>query len=114
MSGDWLCSQGFIGWCRIRAAVGTLRTYQEGGHRGDGIHHLHATVLGGSRLAPASAINVITMPSHRITGLNVWVDAATQDPLEVDQTWLLRRPCSFVPLLTYRDKCQLSPTALGD
>ena len=30
------------------AAVGALRTYQEGGHCGDGIHHLYATVLGGS------------------------------------------------------------------
>ena len=30
------------------AAVGALRTYQEGGHCGDGIHHLYATILGGS------------------------------------------------------------------
>ena len=43
-------------------AVGALRTYQEGGHCGDGIHHLYATVLGGCRLSPASAINVVTMP----------------------------------------------------
>ena len=46
------------------AAVGALRTYQEGGHCGDGIHHLYATVLGGRRLSPASAINVVTTPSH--------------------------------------------------
>ena len=29
------------------AAVGALRTYHAGGHCGDGIHHLYATVLGG-------------------------------------------------------------------
>ena len=28
------------------AAMGALRTYHEGGHCGDGIHHLYATVLG--------------------------------------------------------------------
>ena len=59
------------------AAVGALRTYQEGGHCGDGIHHLYATVLGGRRLSPASAINVVTTPSHWITDLNVRIDAAT-------------------------------------
>ena len=59
------------------AVVGALRTYQEGGHCGDGIHHLYAMVLGGHRLAPTSAINVVTTPSHWITDLNVQVDAAT-------------------------------------
>ena len=48
---------------------------------------------------------------HWITDLNVRVDAATP---EVDLTWPLRRPFSFLPLVTYRDQCQLSPTALGD
>ena len=79
------------------AAVGALRTYQVGGHCGDGIHHLYATVLGGRRLSPTSAINVVTTPSHRITDLNVRVDAATQEPPEVDLMWLLRRPFSFPP-----------------
>ena len=74
------------------AAVGALRTYHEGGHCGDGIHHLYATVLGGQRLSPGSAINVVTTPSHWITDLNVRVDAATQEPPEVDLTWLLKRP----------------------
>ena len=46
------------------AAVGTLRTYQEGGHCGDGIHHLYAAVLGGERLSPESTINVVTTPWH--------------------------------------------------
>ena len=96
------------------AAVGALRTYQEGGNCGDGIHHLYATVLGGQRLSPESAINVVTTPSHWITDLNVHVDAATQEPLEVDLTWLLRRPYSFIPPVPYRDQCQLSPTALSD
>ena len=96
------------------AAVGALRKYQEGGHCGDGIHHLYATVLGGRRLSPTSAINVVTMPSHWITDLNVHVDAATQEPPEVDLTWLLRCPFSFLHPVTYRDQCQLSPTALSD
>ena len=34
-----------------KAAVGALCTYQEGGHCGDGIHHLYATVLGGRRVS---------------------------------------------------------------
>ena len=46
------------------AAVGALRTYQEGGRCGDGIHHLSATVLGGQCLSPTLAINVVTTPSH--------------------------------------------------
>ena len=95
----------------LEAAVGALRTYHEGGHCGDGIHHLYATVLRGQRLSPTSAINVITTPSHWITDLNIRVDAATRKPLEVDLTWLLRRPFSFLPPVTYRD--QLSPTALS-
>ena len=97
-----------------KAAVGALRTYQEGGHCGDGIHHLYATALGGRRLSPASAINVVTTPSHWMTDLNVCVDAATQEPPEVNLTWLLRHPCSFLTPVTYRDQCQLSPTALSD
>ena len=95
-------------------AVGALRTYKEGGHCGDGIHHLYATVLGGQRLPPKSAINVVTTPSHWITDLNVRVNAATQEPPEVDLTWLVRRPCSFIPPVPYRNQCQLSPTALSD
>ena len=96
------------------AAVGALRTYHEGGHCGDGIHHLYATILRGQRLSPESAINVVTTPSHWITDLNVRVDAATQEPPEVDLTWLLRRPYSFLPPVPYRDQCQLSPSALSD
>ena len=65
-------------------------------------------------MVPTWAINVITMPSHWITDLNVRVDAATEDPPEMDLTWVLRRPFSFLPPVTYRDQRQLSPTALGD
>ena len=79
------------------AAVGALRTYQEGGHCGDGIHHLYTVVLGGKRLSPKPAINVVTTPSHWIMDLNVRVDAATQEPPEVDLTWLLRRPLLLPP-----------------
>ena len=69
---------------------------------------------GGQRLSPRSAINVVTTPSHWITDLNVRVDAATREPPEVDLTWLLRRPYSFIPPVPFRDQCQLSPTALSD
>ena len=57
---------------------------------------------------------MVTTPSHWITDLKVRVDAATQEPLDVDLTWLIRRPFSFLPPETYRDHCQLSPTALSD
>ena len=76
------------------AAVGAFRTYQEGGHCGDGIHHLYATVLGGKRLSPKLAINMVTTPSHWITDLNVRVDAATKEPPEVDLTLLALSPSS--------------------
>ena len=33
------------------------------------------------------------------------VDAATEEPPEVDLTWLHRRPFSFIPPVTYRDEC---------
>ena len=79
------------------AAVGALRTYQEGGHCGDGIHHLYATVLGGRRLSPASAINVVTTSSYRVTDLNVRVDAAMREPLQMDLTWLLAALSPFSP-----------------
>ena len=68
---------------------------------------------GGQRLSPRSAINVVTTPSHWITDLNVRVDAATREPPEIDLTWLLRRPYSFIPPVPFRDQCQLSPTALS-
>ena len=71
-------------------------------------------ILGGQLLAPTWAINVVTMPSHWITDLDIRVDAATQDPFGVDVTWLLRRPFSFLPPETSQDQCQLSPTALSD
>ena len=96
------------------AEVGALRTYQERGHCGDGIHHLCTTVLGGERLSPTSAINVVTKPLHGITDLIVRVDAASQEPIEVDLTWLPLRPFSFLPPVTYRDQCLLSPTALSN
>ena len=97
----------------VRVDVATQEP-PEVSHCGDGIHHLYATVLGGRRLFPASAINMVTTPSHWIMDLNVCVDAVTQEPPEVDLTWLLRRPFSVLPPVTYRDQCQLSPTALSD
>ena len=44
-------------------AVGALRTYEEGGHCGDGINKLYATVLGAQCLSPTPVINVVTTPS---------------------------------------------------
>ena len=66
-------------------------------------HHPYASVLGGRRLSPTSAMNVVTTPSHLTTDLNVRVDAATQEPPEVDLTWLHRRPFFFLPPVTYGD-----------
>ena len=97
-----------------KAAVRALGTYHEVGHCGYGIHRLCDMVLGGHYLFPASAINAVTTPSHGINGLNVRLDAAAQEPPEVDLTWLLRRPFSLLPVVTCRDQCQLSPTALSD
>ena len=84
------------------AAVGALRTYQEGGHSGDGIHHLYATVLGGQRLSPESAINVVTTPSHWIMDLNVRVEcsdtgAAGGGPNMAPQAPLLLSPPGALP-----------------
>ena len=74
-----LAEQPRVYWLVLdsEAAVAALRTYQEGGHFGDRIHHLYATVLGDRHLYLASAINVVTTPSHWITDLNVRVDVAT-------------------------------------
>ena len=95
--------------------MGALRTYREGTHCGDGIHHLYATVQGGQHLSPASPIkNVVTTPSHWVTDVNISVDAATCEPPEVDLTWLLRCLFSFLTLVTYRDQCQLCPKTLSD
>ena len=37
-----------------------------------------------------------------------------REPPEVDLTWLLRGPYSFIPPVPFRGQCQLSPTALSD
>ena len=68
----------------------------------------------GRRLSPASAMNVASTPSNWITDPNVRVLAARQEPPQVDLTWLVCRPFSFHPLLTYRDKYSLSRTVLSD
>ena len=67
------------------AVVGALRTYQEGGHCGDGIHHLYATVVRGQRLSLTLAINVVATLLRSITDPNVRVDAATPEPPKVDR-----------------------------
>ena len=94
--------------------MGALRTYHEGDHCRDGIDHLYDTALGCQCLSPTSAIIVITTLWHCRTGLNARVHAATQEPPEVDLTWLPRRPFSCIPPVTYRDQCHLCPTALSD
>ena len=60
-------------------AVGAVRTYREGGHCGDIIHHLYARTLRAKRLAPKAAIGIMVTPSHQITAINVLVDAATTE-----------------------------------
>ena len=51
-------------------------------------------------------------PSHRITAINVRVDAATKEELEMDLTWMLHRPYAFLPPEKYCDHCQLEQLAV--
>ena len=90
------------------AAVGALRTYREGCHCGDGIHHLYTTSLGGRRLSPASAINVVTTPPECPCGCGDAGAARGRPDMAPPPPFLL------LPPVTYRDRCQLSPTALSD
>ena len=68
------------------SAVGALRTYQEGGKCGDGIHHLYAQTLGVGRLSSRAAINMVVTLSHWITSISVRVDAATREEPQADLT----------------------------
>ena len=54
-----------------KSAVGALRTYQEGGHNGDDIHHQYAHPPGAESLAPKAAINIVVTPSHWVTAMRV-------------------------------------------
>ena len=94
--------------------MGTLRKSQDGGKCGDGIHHLYAHTLGAECLPPRSAIHVVVTPSHWITSINVWVDAATREEPEADLRWILRRPYAYLPPVRYLDHCQLAPTDLQE
>ena len=95
-------------------AVGALRTYQEGGKCGDGIHHLHSHTPGAEHLSPRCAIKVVVTPSHRIASIDVWVDAATREEPRVDLTWMQRRPYAYLPQVQYRNHCQLAATDLQE
>ena len=83
------------------SAVGALRTYQEGGQCGDGIHHLYARTLVAERLAPATAVNIVVTPSHWITAINVRVDVATREEPQADLTWMLCRPYTCLAPLKF-------------
>ena len=85
----------------LESAVGALRTYHEGRHCGDGIHHLYAWTLGVERLAPKAAINSVVTPSHRVTAINVQVHAATMEEPRAELTWMLRRPYARLPPVKY-------------
>ena len=95
-------------------AVGALHTYQEGGHCGDGIHHLYATVLGGA--APLAGVR--NQCNYHAVALDHGPqrpcrcgDAGTagggphrapQAPLLVYLSSTLRRPMSALPDGTVR------------
>ena len=87
------------------SAKGALRTYQQGGKCGDGIHHLYARTLGAERLSPRAAINVVVTPSQWITSINVRVDAATREEPRADLTWMLRHPYACLPPVRHRGHC---------
>ena len=61
------------------STVGALHTYHEGGRCSDGIHDLYARTLGAKCTASKAAINSVVTTSHRITSINVRVDAATSE-----------------------------------
>ena len=46
------------------SAIGALRTYQEGGHCRDGIHHQYAHTLGARCLASEATINIVVTPAQ--------------------------------------------------
>ena len=56
-----------------KSTMGTLGTYQGGGHCGEGRHHHYAQSLGVERLAPRAAINIVVTPSQWMTPINVQV-----------------------------------------
>ena len=90
-------------------SVSAVCTYHEGRHCGDGIHHLYAHTHGTKRLAPRAAINAVVTPSHWIAAINVRVDRVTTKELQADLGRMLRRPHTFLPLVKFRDQCQLAP-----
>ena len=63
-------------------------------------------------LAPRVAIYISAMPSHRITAINVQVDAATREEPLTDPTWMLCRPYAFLPPGKPGDRCHLAPMDL--
>ena len=58
-------------------------------------------------LALEAAINIVFTPSHRITAINVQVDAATKEEPQTDLTLKLRHPYTFLPPEKFRDHYQL-------
>ena len=93
-----------------KSAVGALHTHHEGGHCGEGIHHMYAQTLDSKRLAPGAAIKIVVTPSHRVTAIYAQVDMVTTEKRQADLTWMLCRPYAFFPPLKFWDHCQLAPT----
>ena len=52
--------------------------------------------------------------THRIISHRITLHRIASHRIASHRTWLLRRPFSFLPPVTYPDQCQLSPTALSD
>ena len=94
--------------------ISTLRTYEEGAQRGDGIHHLYARTLGAERPAPTAAVNIVVTPSHWITTINVRLDAATREEPHANLTWMLHRLCACLPQVKSQDHYQLAPIDLQE
>ena len=78
------------------------------------MHHLCTQTPGAERLSPRAAINAMVAPYHRITSINVRVDAATTEEPRADLTWMLRRPHACLPPVRYQDHWQLAPTDLQE
>ena len=89
------------------SAVGVLRTYHEGSHYGDAIHHQHAHTPRAQRIASKAAINSVGTPLTRSPPpMCTWT--ATKEELQTDLTWMLQRPYTFILPTKLRDHGHLA------
>ena len=57
---------------------------------------------------------MVVTPSHWITSINVWVDAAAKEEPWADLTWMQWYPYAYLTRVRYKDHCHLAPTDLQE